>query len=172
MAIDMMEHKDLIVRWGLGKIQELRRYGMTEEDFLNDFWIKFESHKGRIMESFKIHDRNEGAFISLLCNRHLIDLRRKYIKRLSKSLDEETFEGNGDTLADSLEDRKSFDFSLLFEMTDAIPNKKCTRKFSYKELFQIILDEGNEPVRLAEILNVSRARVSQVTKELLGYLKA
>lgn len=170
--INLTEHIDLIRRWGLGKIQELTRYGMTEEDFLNDLWVKFETHRGQIMHSFRVHNRKEGAFICLLCSRHLIDLRRRHIKRLSKSLDEETFEGNGDTLSDTLEDRKSFDFSLLFEMSDAVPDKKCTRKVSFKELFQIILEEGNEPVKLAEILHVSRARVSQITHKLKEYLTA
>lgn len=169
-SINIMDYKETITAWAQNKILELNRYGMESEDFFNDFWIKFEGHKGQLMESQRIHNRNIKSFVMLLCNRHLIDLRRKHIKNSTISLDIETFEN--ETLADSIQDDKSFDLSLMFEMLDSIPNKQATKNFSYKELFQIIIEEGYEPLRLAEILDVSQARISQVVNELIRYCKA
>lgn len=169
-SINVMEYKELILAWAESKAIELNRYCMESNDFFNSFWIKFEMHKGALMESARIHKRQVKSFIMLLCNRHLIDLRRKHIKQSTLSIDVEVFEG--ETIADNIQDEKSFDLSLMFEMLDSIPDKKATKNFSYKELFQIILDEGNEPLRLSQILDVSQARVSQIVTELIRYCRA
>ncbi len=167
--INIIDHHEQILKWADRVSKELSKYGMDSADFAQEIYIKWIEYKGKI-DSDKIYGRNSNALVYLVCYRYLIDLRRKH-KINVLSLDAETKNEENTTLADTIQDNVSFDLSLMLELQDSIPNKNCTKNFTYKQLFQMILDNGNEPLILADIMDISTARISQITSELIQFIK-
>ena len=169
VEVNIADYQGLILRWTKRHEKELLKYGMEGTDFVQEIYIKWSEYKGHI-DPEKTYQSKVTSLIQLVCYRYLIDLRRKHKENVT-SLDAELKNGEDFTLADTIQDNVSFDLSLMLELQDSIPDRKCTKNFTYKQLFQMILDKGNEPLVLADIMDISTARVSQITSELIQYIK-